>query len=126
MVVGRDECRLLTPSRARPPTGLVIVLEALVGDSIGKSHPLAAVDLEEYDPTNVDNTLCHDDYTCVICLEGITYERNRRALTCAHSFHKMCVLRWLKTKQTCPICRCVIHDDADDDAACRTAAQTVQ
>ena len=28
-----------------------------------------------------------------------------------HSFHRDCILKWLKTKNTCPICRSTIRED---------------
>lgn len=43
------------------------------------------------------------DLECCICLEK--GKENFVALKCNHSFHKNCILEWIKEKQTCPMCR---------------------
>lgn len=40
---------------------------------------------------------------CAICIENIN--RGKFTLECKHSFHEMCVKRWLMNHSTCPICR---------------------
>jgi hypothetical protein len=97
---------MLIPVRVRHPESIQLVLTDLDSLAIGKLHPLAEVYFEE----NQDQTLCEKEDVCVICIETITYQRNRRVLSCGHTFHKMCVLRWLKTKKSCPTCRLDIVD----------------
>ena len=45
------------------------------------------------------------DMTCNICLEGFTQGNILRVLECKHEFHEKCIVTWLKTKNTCPVCR---------------------
>ena len=47
-----------------------------------------------------------EDNTCIICFDDVSSEK--RTLTCNHSYHKKCINEWIKTKNSCPICRCVI------------------
>ena len=49
-----------------------------------------------------------DDTGCPVCLtdmghgpEGATL----REMPCGHRFHNACLLEWLRTKNTCPVCR---------------------
>jgi E3 ubiquitin-protein ligase RNF115/126 len=49
-----------------------------------------------------------DDTGCPVCLtdmghgpEGATL----REMPCGHRFHEKCLLEWLRTKNTCPVCR---------------------
>jgi E3 ubiquitin-protein ligase RNF115/126 len=49
-----------------------------------------------------------DDTGCPVCLtdmghgpEGATL----REMPCGHRFHEACLLEWLRTKHTCPVCR---------------------
>ena len=44
---------------------------------------------------------------CTICLEQIDDPDGCLAMPCAkqHVFHKACLLKWLDTRNTCPICR---------------------
>lgn len=42
---------------------------------------------------------------CVICKEEMREGRDVCELPCQHLFHWMCVLPWLKKRNTCPCCR---------------------
>lgn len=42
---------------------------------------------------------------CVICKEEIREGRDVCQLPCQHLFHWMCVLPWLRKRNTCPCCR---------------------
>lgn len=39
--------------------------------------------------------LCSEMYSC----------KEKKILYCKHSFHKSCIDKWLKTNDTCPLCR---------------------
>jgi len=50
--------------------------------------------------------------TCPVCLEclasspkGDAKNREEVVLSCSHGFHRDCLATWLKTKDTCPMCR---------------------
>ena len=45
---------------------------------------------------------------CSICLENLKDGDCARRLPCFHVFHKYCIDAWLKTKNTCPFCKCEI------------------
>ncbi|KAK2647666.1 hypothetical protein Ddye_015155 [Dipteronia dyeriana] len=42
---------------------------------------------------------------CVICKEEMREGRDVCELPCEHSFHWMCILPWLRKRNTCPCCR---------------------
>lgn len=42
---------------------------------------------------------------CTICREKITAEGNTLRTACGHSFHRDCLMTWLKRNSTCPQCR---------------------
>lgn len=49
-----------------------------------------------------------DDDPCAICLSGCKADMPEvwRVLPrCKHGFHVHCILKWLETNETCPICR---------------------
>ncbi|KAJ4980140.1 hypothetical protein NE237_010920 [Protea cynaroides] len=48
---------------------------------------------------------------CVICREEMKEGREVCKLPCDHLFHWMCVLPWLKKKNTCPCCRFQLPSD---------------
>jgi hypothetical protein len=48
-----------------------------------------------------------NEKSCSICLNNFIMNDELYLLQCEHLFHKKCLLKWFKKKQTCPICR---HD----------------
>ena len=40
---------------------------------------------------------------CPICHNILSY--GQETLRCAHTFHTMCIHRWLRCADTCPVCR---------------------
>lgn len=48
--------------------------------------------------------------TCTICLEEFREGHVRRTLPCFHSFHSLCVDRWLRRSGKCPICKHHVTD----------------
>ena len=43
--------------------------------------------------------------SCPICSEDYTNQEAVTKLPCDHIYHKDCVMPWLESKRTCPICR---------------------
>ena len=44
-----------------------------------------------------------DGSLCAICL--LSMHEDACALKCAHAYHTECIVRWLSTAPTCPVCR---------------------
>ena len=42
---------------------------------------------------------------CPICLEDFVPGSVLRCMDCTHTFHKLCLDKWLSMKATCPICQ---------------------
>ena len=47
---------------------------------------------------------------CSICLENVGFRENEEnvklsLLPCEHVFHHLCIVKWLQTSHTCPLCR---------------------
>ena len=45
------------------------------------------------------------DEKCVICLENYQTKEKITRLNCNHTFHYKCLSLWVKTQNTCPLCR---------------------
>ncbi|CAH9092007.1 unnamed protein product [Cuscuta europaea] len=63
---------------------------------------------------------------CAVCLSE--YEEGeaiiRLVQTCSHSFHKDCIVAWLRQNGTCPICRSRAVYDVDESASVDAATRT--
>ncbi|KAI4338148.1 hypothetical protein L6164_016494 [Bauhinia variegata] len=43
---------------------------------------------------------------CCICLDDFQTDMDESVTTpCSHTFHKVCILKWLKENNACPLCR---------------------
>ena len=54
---------------------------------------------------NDNNLSNYKNITCNICLENFEVGNILRVLECNHEFHENCIITWLKSNNTCPICR---------------------
>ncbi|KAJ4850918.1 hypothetical protein Tsubulata_030325 [Turnera subulata] len=51
------------------------------------------------------------DHCCAICKEEMRVGRDVCELPCEHLFHWMCILPWLRKRNTCPCCRFQLPTD---------------
>ncbi|CAL9249005.1 unnamed protein product [Arabidopsis halleri] len=61
-------------------------------------------------PTNglclaTERTLLAEDADCCICLSSYEDGAELHALPCNHHFHSTCIVKWLKMRATCPLCK---------------------
>lgn len=54
-------------------------------------------------PRNGDAQLVGRMGECVICSESMC--ETGCTLECGHTFHAMCIVRWFRQEQSCPLCR---------------------
>jgi len=54
---------------------------------------------------NENNINDYKNMTCNICLDNFEIGNLLRILECNHEFHENCIITWLKTNNTCPVCR---------------------
>jgi len=51
----------------------------------------------------------YEEQTCAVCFEKVKKESDidycLKALTCKHQFHRRCIIPWIRTNDTCPVCR---------------------
>jgi hypothetical protein len=50
---------------------------------------------------------------CSICYEDLT--NNEVKIGCGHMFHNKCLIQWIITKNTCPICRYNINHKTEEE-----------
>ena len=55
--------------------------------------------------TDTGKTQLEDVEDCPVCFEAIQYAETKQTTPCNHSFHTVCLQRWLHTATTCPVCR---------------------
>ena len=77
-------------------------------DTGSNSHPPAserAINNLKKIEVNENNINNYKNITCNICLDNFEIGNTLRILECNHEFHEECILTWLKSNNTCPICR---------------------
>ncbi|KAJ0240490.1 E3 ubiquitin protein ligase RIE1 [Hirschfeldia incana] len=52
-----------------------------------------------------ERTLLAEDADCCICLSSYEDGAELHTLPCNHHFHSNCIVRWLKMRATCPLCK---------------------
>ncbi|CAL0333764.1 unnamed protein product [Lupinus luteus] len=45
---------------------------------------------------------------CSICLDDLSIGSEATRMPCSHVYHNHCIVKWLKTCNTCPLCRSII------------------
>jgi hypothetical protein len=72
-----------------------------------RENPTDAAIVSELPETKIDDIkkLDNDKKNCVICMEDFKNGDKTTNLPCLHMFHTNCIQSWLKTQNTCPICK---------------------
>lgn len=55
--------------------------------------------------TKVDHNLgSEEDLFCPVCLEHLLIGSEAACTTCSHLYHSHCIIKWLVTSTSCPLC----------------------
>ncbi|KAK7400365.1 hypothetical protein VNO78_11571 [Psophocarpus tetragonolobus] len=76
----------------------------VIAEEYSKQHRLNMIKSLK---TITDSTFIKTE-DCSICMEGFSREESDDALSsmpCHHVFHHQCIVKWLQTADTCPLCR---------------------
>jgi len=78
-----------------------------------RENPTDAAIVSELPETKIDDIkkLDNDKKNCVICMEDFKNGDVTTNLPCLHMFHTNCIQSWLKTQNTCPICKFKLTQD---------------
>jgi len=85
-----------------------------IRDSIYVSDPKDKDKLEEIPEFNINSTTELSKLkakNCTICLEDFKIKDKLIYLPCFHLFHKDCIVNWVKSNSTCPLCKLDINDN---------------
>ncbi|CAN6335392.1 unnamed protein product [Urochloa humidicola] len=63
------------------------------------------------------------DVTCPVCKDNMPVKTVAKRLPCMHLYHSSCILPWLSSRNTCPVCRYELPtDDMEYERSKRAAA----
>lgn len=86
--------------------------------SFVNSLPLIVID---------EDTPKNDDTACAICKDVLTVGTEANQLPCRHLYHPSCILPWLNTRNSCPLCRYELPtDDRDYEEAKQNISRSRQ
>ncbi|KAG2691186.1 hypothetical protein I3843_09G219700 [Carya illinoinensis] len=85
-------------------------------DSLRRGAPPAALSLVNSLPCVVidEQHEKHEGLACAICKEVLTSGTKANQLPCFHLYHPSCILPWLTTRNSCPLCRYELPTDDKD------------
>lgn len=67
----------------------------------------------------------HDGLVCAVCKDPLDVDTEASQLPCLHLYHPACILPWLSTRNSCPVCRYELPtDDRDYEEGKRNAGTT--
>uniref|UniRef100_A0A0D9XNH5 RING-type E3 ubiquitin transferase n=1 Tax=Leersia perrieri TaxID=77586 RepID=A0A0D9XNH5_9ORYZ len=102
-----------------------MLLEQFAEDSNSrKGAPPAATSFIENLPSVIISA-CHQiegDVICPICKDLIPTRARAKQLPCTHLYHSSCILPWLSSRNTCPVCR---YELPTDDAEYERSKQAI-
>ncbi|ESW08091.1 hypothetical protein PHAVU_009G017600 [Phaseolus vulgaris] len=72
--------------------------------------PASAEAIDSLKTFSISPFLKKKTHKCNICLENVRFKDNEEnmklsSLPCKHVFHHLCIVKWLQTSHTCPLCR---------------------
>jgi hypothetical protein len=70
-----------------------------------KSHTLTQIMKDRLRTVCMNLEMMCEQPSCPICSEDYTVTESVLRLPCTHVYHQNCVMPWLESKKTCPICR---------------------
>eukprot|EP00808_Paulinella_micropora_P009592 g58522.t1 len=96
--------------------GVVVVDTVVLGESGSTEQPPVRTGLSEAGLALLPELQLTDAFLaapnspkeCSICLQDLVVGDWLRGLPCAHYLHRACVDPWLRTKDSCPVCRLVV------------------
>ncbi|OWM81589.1 uncharacterized protein LOC116200775 [Punica granatum] len=56
----------------------------------------------------------HDSISCAICKDALAVGDKANQLPCLHLYHPSCILPWLSSRNSCPLCRYELPTDDKD------------
>lgn len=97
--------------------GFEELLEHLAeNDSSRRGAPPAAISCVNSLPLVIisEEHVKHDNITCAICKDALTVGSEANQLPCFHLYHPSCILPWLSSRNSCPLCRYELPTDDQD------------
>ncbi|XP_023517907.1 E3 ubiquitin-protein ligase Praja-2-like isoform X2 [Cucurbita pepo subsp. pepo] len=71
--------------------------------------------------------LKHDNISCAICKDFLHVSVEVNQLPCLHLYHPSCIMPWLSTRNSCPLCRYELPtDDRDYEEGKRSSINTAE
>eukprot|EP00252_Welwitschia_mirabilis_P026239 TRINITY_DN851_c0_g1_i2.p1 TRINITY_DN851_c0_g1~~TRINITY_DN851_c0_g1_i2.p1 ORF type:complete len:469 (+),score=91.04 TRINITY_DN851_c0_g1_i2:133-1539(+) len=91
--------------------------EHFLNDMVEPGHvrrgapPAAASAIENLPLIIIDNSHADESPACAICKDSLEDGNEANQLPCLHLYHPDCILPWLRTRNSCPICRYELPTD---------------
>ncbi|CAL1166437.1 unnamed protein product [Cladocopium goreaui] len=96
----------------RQAVPLALLAAIMARAEADKSNPARGGDIANLPTRRLENTNHLGEQTkCLICLEEFADGDELKTLPCLHFYHQRCVDQWLRTDNSCPVCKHPIGED---------------
>ncbi|XP_027362799.1 E3 ubiquitin-protein ligase RING1-like [Abrus precatorius] len=81
------------------------IINMIMGESVREVHmvPASMTAIETIKKVKLEESSMVDQ--CSICLIEFDKDMEVSMMPCKHVYHQECLIKWLKTSHTCPLCR---------------------
>ncbi len=87
----------------QPELSLEGFFSQLQAEHPDRIHPASSSAVRRIQTKPVDRTMAEE--VCAVCQDKFEGGQQASVLRCEHSFHPDCLDPWLRTNDTCPVCR---------------------
>ena len=96
----------------RQAVPLALLAAIMARHEADKSNPARGTDIHQLPTRRLENLEHLGEQTkCLICLEEFADGDELKTLPCLHFYHQRCVDQWLRTDNSCPVCKHPIGQD---------------
>jgi len=86
-------------------TNINEILARLLEAHEGRTNPTSQEIIDSLHEVTVQQSHTESGDSCAVCKDEYALNEKVIELPCSHTFHKDCIVPWLKQHNTCPVCR---------------------